>query len=196
MDLDSFLVSSYVLVDDRWQAGHAHEPRRPGLVRPCSRTLRSSPRLSWRSGRASAARGISGASLERTCTSTSRRALLPGPVRLQARSPREPESRARWPRSQRILAPSKSTPRSAGLFVTRWTCRSNSLHVNRLRARLWPSVCAANRFAWSCNGCSVPSYRVDFCARPATSPLLGLQLFAHQSERGFEVRLRSGARHV
>jgi Transposase DDE domain len=30
MDLDSFLVSLYVLVDDRWQAGHGRAPRRPG----------------------------------------------------------------------------------------------------------------------------------------------------------------------
>jgi hypothetical protein len=30
MDLDSFLVSLYVLVDDWWQAGHARAPRRPG----------------------------------------------------------------------------------------------------------------------------------------------------------------------
>ena len=30
MDLDSFLVSLYVLVDDRWQAVHARAPRRPG----------------------------------------------------------------------------------------------------------------------------------------------------------------------
>ena len=30
MDLDSFLVSLYVLVDDRWQAGHCSTPRRPG----------------------------------------------------------------------------------------------------------------------------------------------------------------------
>jgi hypothetical protein len=30
MDLDSFLVSLYVLVDDRWQAVHGRVPRRPG----------------------------------------------------------------------------------------------------------------------------------------------------------------------
>ena len=30
MDLDSFLVSLYVLVDDWWQAGHGRAPRRPG----------------------------------------------------------------------------------------------------------------------------------------------------------------------
>src|ERR671910_35258 len=30
MDLDSFLVSLYVLVDDWWQAGPARAPRRPG----------------------------------------------------------------------------------------------------------------------------------------------------------------------
>ena len=30
MDLDSFLVSLYVLVDDWWQAGHGRVPRRPG----------------------------------------------------------------------------------------------------------------------------------------------------------------------
>jgi hypothetical protein len=30
MDLDSFLVSLYVLVDDWWQAGHARAPRRAG----------------------------------------------------------------------------------------------------------------------------------------------------------------------
>jgi len=30
MDLDSFLVSLYVLVDDWWQAGHCSTPRRPG----------------------------------------------------------------------------------------------------------------------------------------------------------------------
>jgi len=30
VDLDSFLVSLYVLVDDWWQAGHARAPRRPG----------------------------------------------------------------------------------------------------------------------------------------------------------------------
>ena len=30
MDLDSFLVSLYVLVDDWWQAAHGRLPRRPG----------------------------------------------------------------------------------------------------------------------------------------------------------------------
>jgi hypothetical protein len=30
MDLDSFLVSLYVLVDDWWQAVHGRVPRRPG----------------------------------------------------------------------------------------------------------------------------------------------------------------------
>src|SRR5215204_5176217 len=30
MDLDSFLVSLYVLVDDWWQSGHGRAPRRPG----------------------------------------------------------------------------------------------------------------------------------------------------------------------
>jgi hypothetical protein len=30
MDLDSFLASLYVLVDDWWQAGHGRAPRRPG----------------------------------------------------------------------------------------------------------------------------------------------------------------------
>ncbi len=30
MDLDSFLVSLYVLVDDWWQSGHCSTPRRPG----------------------------------------------------------------------------------------------------------------------------------------------------------------------
>src|ERR671921_2012701 len=30
MDLDCFLVSLYVLVDDWWQAGPARAPRRPG----------------------------------------------------------------------------------------------------------------------------------------------------------------------
>ena len=30
MDLDSFLISLYVLVDDWWQAGHGRAPRRPG----------------------------------------------------------------------------------------------------------------------------------------------------------------------
>jgi len=30
MDLDSFLVSLYVSVDDWWQAVHTRTPRRPG----------------------------------------------------------------------------------------------------------------------------------------------------------------------
>jgi hypothetical protein len=30
MDLDSFLLSLYVLVDDWWQAGYGRAPRRPG----------------------------------------------------------------------------------------------------------------------------------------------------------------------
>jgi hypothetical protein len=30
VDLDSFLLSSYVLVDDRWRASHPPAPRRPG----------------------------------------------------------------------------------------------------------------------------------------------------------------------
>ena len=30
MDLDSFLVSLYVLVDDWWRASHPPAPRRPG----------------------------------------------------------------------------------------------------------------------------------------------------------------------
>jgi Transposase DDE domain len=70
MDLDSFLVSLYVLVDDWWRERHPPSvvPNKPG--RPCCANRKSSPSPSFPDGPASEARGTSGASLLRTCALT------------------------------------------------------------------------------------------------------------------------------
>jgi len=73
MDLDSFLVSLYVLVDDWWRERHPpsvpNKPGRPALL--CeSEVLTPSP-SSPSSGPASAAKGTSGASLGRICALSS-----------------------------------------------------------------------------------------------------------------------------
>jgi hypothetical protein len=73
LDLDSFLVSLYVLVDDWWKLEHSSEPPRAGrpalLTDPEVITL-ALPQPS--SGPASEASEISGASLRHICAPTSR----------------------------------------------------------------------------------------------------------------------------
>ncbi len=88
MDLDSFLVSLYVLVDDWWRERHPPSscPTSPA-VRPCSPTRRSSPWPSSLSGPASAARGTSGASLLGPPAPLLPHVVLPGPAQSAHPSP-------------------------------------------------------------------------------------------------------------
>ena len=73
MDLDSFLVSLYVLVDDWWKADHpSSAPRKSPAVLPSFPRASSLPWPSSPSGLASEASATSGASLLRTCVPTSR----------------------------------------------------------------------------------------------------------------------------
>jgi hypothetical protein len=71
MDVETFLTSLYVLVNDRWQ--ETHRSAKPGPDRPCG-----SPKqkfLRWpssRNSRAGVARATSGGSPTPTCALTSR----------------------------------------------------------------------------------------------------------------------------
>jgi hypothetical protein len=71
MDLDSFLVSLYVLVDDWWKADHpSTAPRKPGRPALLSESEVLTLAFPQPSGPASEAREISGASLGPTCALT------------------------------------------------------------------------------------------------------------------------------
>ena len=94
MDLDSFLVSLYVLVDDWWKLNRSSE--RPKIGRPALLTDSEVITLAILepSGPACAARGTSGVSLGRTCAPTSRSALLPEPVQSTHPSPGARDARS------------------------------------------------------------------------------------------------------
>jgi hypothetical protein len=84
LDLDSLLVSLYVLVDDWWKLKHSSEPPRagrPALLTPTPTSSRwpSSPS----SGPASQSSEISGALLRHICAPTLPEALLPKPTQPQ-----------------------------------------------------------------------------------------------------------------
>src|SRR5215218_5376973 len=71
MDLDSFLVSLYVLVDDWWKLECSSEPPKTGRPALLSDSEVITLAFPQPSGLASAARGTSCVSLGRTCAPTS-----------------------------------------------------------------------------------------------------------------------------
>jgi hypothetical protein len=95
MDLDSFLVSLYVLVDDWWKLNRSSE--RPKIGRPALLTDSEVITLAFpqpSSGPASAARGTSGVSLGRTCAPLLPEPLLPEPVQSTHPSPGARDARS------------------------------------------------------------------------------------------------------
>jgi hypothetical protein len=93
MDLDSFLVSLYVLLEHWWKLNHPWRPPKTGRPALLSAIRKSSPWPSSPSGPACAARGTSGASLGRTCAPTSLCFVLPGSAQSAHPSPGAPDAR-------------------------------------------------------------------------------------------------------